>query len=388
MRITIAPKMFFGFVVIILLNVFFFVIVSNLENVSSIASILKRQNEIKNRMLRLKTVHKSQAVSVATFERLGRQESVENFSRTQGEFGILADSINQKLDSIDHLNITGLQDSHSSLNSDALRSLRNSMDALRLYNSLYATIFDSIVQARTIVQAQATIPARTSVRARNTKVPQKKVDVWRELLDETGTKVTRVIDSAEIIVDNQTNQRIKEVELKVSNVKSMTIYIIIGITIFAMIFGLWFSTYITNSLRRLTLAAGNIGKGDFNVDPHGYPRDEIGDLASAFFQMSVDLKNAQEALVRSKRLAAIGEVVASVNHEINNPLMIISGNAQFLQMTMNNYPDEMKERVHTILEETERISRVTRKLREIKNPVVEDYTSSGEQMINLDKSSS
>jgi hypothetical protein len=67
--------------------------------------------------------------------------------------------------------------------------------------------------------------------------------------------------------------------------------------------------------------------------------------------------------------------------------MIISGNAQFLEMTMDGYPLEMRERVQTILEETERISKVTRKLREIKNPVVEDYTSSGEQMINLDKSS-
>ena len=234
-------------------------------------------------------------------------------------------------------------------------------------------MFDSVVQSKS---------------SPVTPVPKRKVDVWREIREDASTKLTRVVDSAETVIDYQTDQRIKEIGLKVSNVQSMTIYILIGVTISALVFGLWFSTYITNSLRRLTVSAGNIGKGDFDVDPHGYPGDEIGDLASAFFQMSIDLKNAQEALVRSKRLAAIGEVVASVNHEINNPLMIISGNAQFLQMTMNDYPEEMRERVHTILEETERISRVTRKLREIENPVVEDYTSSGEQMINLDKSSS
>jgi nitrogen fixation/metabolism regulation signal transduction histidine kinase len=167
----------------------------------------------------------------------------------------------------------------------------------------------------------------------------------------------------------------------------MTIFIISGVTLFAVLFGIFFSRAITNALRRLKESASSIGKGDFDFDPSGYPNDETGDLASAFFQMSLDLKNVQEELIQSKRLAAIGEVVASVNHEINNPLMIISGNAQFLEMIMENYPIEMKERVRTILEETERISRVTRKLREIKNPVVEDYTSSGEQMINLDKSS-
>ena len=141
-------------------------------------------------------------------------------------------------------------------------------------------------------------------------------------------------------------------------------------------------------MRRLKESAAVIGKGNFNFDASGYPNDEIGDLASAFFVMATDLKNAQDELMKSRRLAAIGEVVASVNHEINNPLMIISGNAQFLEMSMNNFPPEMKDRVRIILEETDRISRVTKKLREIKNPVVEDYTSSGEQMINLEKSTS
>jgi len=56
-------------------------------------------------------------------------------------------------------------------------------------------------------------------------------------------------------------------------------------------------------------------------------------------------------------------------------------------MSMKEYPDDMKERVKVILEETERISSVTKKLREIRNPVVEEYTSSGEQMIDLDRSS-
>jgi nitrogen fixation/metabolism regulation signal transduction histidine kinase len=167
----------------------------------------------------------------------------------------------------------------------------------------------------------------------------------------------------------------------------MTIIILVIVILVALGFALFFSRALTNSLRRLKESASVIGKGDFSFDTSGYPTDEIGDLASAFHDMAADLKKTQEELVKSKRLAAIGEVVASVNHEINNPLMIISGNAQFLEMSMKDYPDEMKERVKVILEETDRISAVTRKMRDIKNPIVEEYTSSGEQMINLDKSS-
>jgi signal transduction histidine kinase len=201
---------------------------------------------------------------------------------------------------------------------------------------------------------------------------------------ETG--ITEQLDTAEAIIREQADIRIKDIGADVMDVKQVTIFILSGITLTALVFGLIFSKSITNALRRLKESASQIGKADFNINPTGYPNDEIGDLSTAFFDMAVDLRNKQEELIKSKRLAAIGEVVASVNHEINNPLMIISGNAQFLEMTMENSTPEMKERIHTILEETDRISRVTRKLREIKNPITEDYTSSGEQMINLDKS--
>lgn len=373
MRITIAPKLFLGFVVIILLNVFFFVIVSNLEDVSNIANLLKRESEIKNNLIRLKTLHRIQAPSIVSFERLGRLESVDNFFMAHREFLFLIDTISLRIDSLGMILLGKKKSNMFSQEQEAILSpLRSNIELIRKYDTIYISLFNNIV----------------SVKTSSKPLSQKAAENWRNQINETGGKITKSIDSLESIVDLQTNQYIKEVELRIKGVRSKTIYIITGVTVIAMIFGLWFSTYITNSLRRLKTAAAIIGRGEFNVDPHVYPNDEIGDLAAAFFQMSIDLKNAQESLIRSKRLAAIGEIVASVNHEINNPLMIISGNAQFLKMMMTKYPQEMQERIQTILEETERISQVTKKLREIKNPIVEDYTSSGEQMINLDKSSS
>jgi len=370
MRITIAPKLFLGFVFIIIFNVFFFVIVSKLEKINSITKTLKLQNEIKNHMLHLKRLHKVQETSVTSYKRLSRQESLDYFNQNQLQIEVLSDTINTKLDTIQQLNQAMLTRwKNEAADTLSVDPLKVTMSAIKTYNSVYTTMFDSIVQSK------------------STPVATKKTDIWLEILEEQSDKISELIDKAESIVDKYTNHQIKQVETKVDEVRDKTIFIIVGVMAIALIFGLGFSTYITTSLRRLTISAGNIGKGDFNVDPHKFPHDEIGDLASAFFQMSVDLKNAQEALIRSKRLAAIGEIVASVNHEINNPLMIISGNAQFLQMTMGEQTPETRERVQTILEETERISKVTRKLREIKNPVIEDYTSSGEQMINLDKSS-
>lgn len=46
--------------------------------------------------------------------------------------------------------------------------------------------------------------------------------------------------------------------------------------------------------------------------------------------MHEELVKSQEQLVQSQKLAAIGKLVSGIAHEINNPLMAISGNAQLL----------------------------------------------------------
>ncbi|HMA63679.1 MAG TPA: histidine kinase dimerization/phospho-acceptor domain-containing protein [Chitinispirillaceae bacterium] len=345
------------------------VIVSKIENVNSSSKILKYSNEIKNHLLTIRGLHGAQGTSIISFERIGRTESVQRFKDVDVRINLVFDSTKAKIDSVNRIDSSIVVENRFDPPNIALATLKSNIENLKLFNGIYSNMFDSIVANHSNAQNSLKIP------------------IWRNVIDDGDRKFSSLLDESVNLIDEQTNIRIKEIEDRVANVKEMTLYIISGVTIFALIFGLFFSRAITNALRRLKESASTIGRGDFNFDPSGYSNDEIGDLANAFFQMSVDLKNVQEELIQSKRLAAIGEVVASVNHEINNPLMIISGNAQFLEMMMERYPDELRERVRTILEETERISRVTKKLREIKNPVVEDYTSSGEQMINLDKSS-
>lgn len=369
MRLSIAQKLFLGFLVVIFSNVFFFVIISKIDNVRSITQILKKHHDIKNDLLRLRTLHRVQVPSVLSFDRLGRAESVTNFREINSKIVSLLDTIKYKLDSISNLDSVISSGGSDLQSSERIASIQNHISNIVRYNNIYAVTFDRMVIAK----------------AANRPEIQIKPD--RDILDQSDFQLSMYLDSSEQFIDRQTNAKLREVEVRISKIKQLTIGIIAGVTIFAIFFALFFSRYITNALRRLKDAASTIGRGDYNVNPHGYPFDEIGDLATAFFDMSIDLKNKEERLIQLQRMAAIGEVVASVNHEINNPLMIISGNAQFLEMIMEGYPQEMRERVQTILEETERISKVTRKLREIKNPVVEDYTSSGEQMINLDKSS-
>jgi PAS domain S-box-containing protein len=51
---------------------------------------------------------------------------------------------------------------------------------------------------------------------------------------------------------------------------------------------------------------------------------------TAIVQDLTELKSLQERMIRSERLAALGQVVAEISHEIKNPLMLIGGFARQL----------------------------------------------------------
>ena len=70
----------------------------------------------------------------------------------------------------------------------------------------------------------------------------------------------------------------------------------------------------------------------------------------------------REQVMQSERLAALGQMVAEITHEIKNPLMMIGGFAQQLARVTE---DENKlEKLHIITEEVKRLERLLSDLRE------------------------
>ncbi len=96
-----------------------------------------------------------------------------------------------------------------------------------------------------------------------------------------------------------------------------------------------------------------------------------------------ELKKAQEQLVEKERLAAIGEIVVTVNHEINNPLSAIIGLAEILElMVESGDKDKIRESVKAILKGANRIKKVTVRLTQISSSESEEYIE-GIRMIKL-----
>src|SRR2546425_750123 len=74
-----------------------------------------------------------------------------------------------------------------------------------------------------------------------------------------------------------------------------------------------------------------------------------------------ELQRTQESLLESAKLAAIGELAASVAHEINNPLMVILGNSNLLLRHMPSDSPAFK-KVTDIETETKRAGKIVRDL--------------------------
>jgi PAS domain S-box-containing protein len=82
-----------------------------------------------------------------------------------------------------------------------------------------------------------------------------------------------------------------------------------------------------------------------------------------------DLKVSRDRLIKTERLSAIGEVAASVAHEIRNPLTAIGGFARAVYTTLSE-TDKNRRKIEVILEETDRLEHMLSSLLEFTRPAV------------------
>ncbi|UCG38062.1 MAG: HAMP domain-containing protein [bacterium] len=146
-------------------------------------------------------------------------------------------------------------------------------------------------------------------------------------------------------------------------------------------------------IRRLIISPVNtlldhtklISRGDWQFIKDA-PPDEIGELADAFNEMTETLKNAREererwaatlesrveertrqirqmqsVLVRSEKLASLGELAAGIAHELNNPLTGILIHASFMEKYAE-LSEELGKDLATITAEADRCARIVKNL--------------------------
>ncbi|PTW51395.1 sensor histidine kinase [Rhodovulum kholense] len=88
------------------------------------------------------------------------------------------------------------------------------------------------------------------------------------------------------------------------------------------------------------------------------------------------LERTTERLIMSEKLAAVGEITASVAHEINNPVAVIQGNLDLARNTLGAEADKVAEEFALIDDQVYRIGVIVSKLLQFARP--EDYSGSAD----------
>ncbi len=148
------------------------------------------------------------------------------------------------------------------------------------------------------------------------------------------------------------------------------------------------SRVLVKPLKDLVRLTQKISEGDFSQTIEVTSKNEMGQLISSFNRMigklrenqeSIDnyleslemankkLKQAQEELIRTEKLASIGRFAAGVAHEVGNPLGAILGYTSILEKNDIDR-EESKDYLKRIEKEIDRINRIVRELLDFARP--------------------
>lgn len=118
-------------------------------------------------------------------------------------------------------------------------------------------------------------------------------------------------------------------------------------------------------IRALAAGTRRVAEGDLTATVPVAARNELGELARSFNEMTVRLAEAQRQLAQADKLASVGRLAAGIAHEINNPLTGVLTYASFL---LSRAGPELKEDLEVVVRETKRCREIVRGLLEFARP--------------------
>ncbi len=98
--------------------------------------------------------------------------------------------------------------------------------------------------------------------------------------------------------------------------------------ILVLLFSYFLARRVTHPIESLAAGAREFGGGNYDYPIDLSPDGEVGQLASAFEQMRQSIRRGQAALLRSERLATVGQMASGIIHDLRGPLAAVSTAAQ------------------------------------------------------------
>ncbi len=193
-----------------------------------------------------------------------------------------------------------------------------------------------------------------------------------DVMQEHGqaqVQVTRIQERTDRLVD-RFETSIGDIQNQVRAVREAafrwTIFFLAGAPLLAGGIGLSIYRSVARPMARLSEGAARLAAGDLDARIEIDSPDEFGALARQVNAMARSIKDHQERLVQSEKLAGIGRLAAGVAHEINNPLAVILGYAKLL---LRKADGELAEDLRIIQDESLRAQEIVEGLLDLSRPL-------------------
>ncbi|OJH38559.1 sensor histidine kinase [Cystobacter ferrugineus] len=181
------------------------------------------------------------------------------------------------------------------------------------------------------------------------------VSQMEERTDRLVSHFNRSVDSAEA--------RVGELQ---SSAFQWTLFFLVGAPLLAIGVGVYIVRSVARPVARLREGAARLAAGDMHARIDVAAPDEFGELARQFNAMTAALREHQERLVQSEKLAGIGRLAAGVAHEINNPLTVILG---YVGMMKKKVDGSLREDLQVIEDEAVRSRGIVEDLLALSRPL-------------------
>ncbi len=194
------------------------------------------------------------------------------------------------------------------------------------------------------------------------------------------------------VLDTNVSLARADANLKESSIR-MLAYTLVAVVLIAVVSGIFVWRVVHIPVKKLTAGTNRLASGELGYQLNIVSRDELGELALSFNQMSRqlreareeadnwaqtlearvedktrELKHAHQAVMQSEKMASIGKLAATVAHEINNPLAGILTYAKLLRkwLDRDGWSAERRDEVRGSLEliecESRRCGEIVRNL--------------------------
>jgi two-component system nitrogen regulation sensor histidine kinase NtrY len=116
-----------------------------------------------------------------------------------------------------------------------------------------------------------------------------------------------------------------------------------AVILLGLVLGWWVSARVTSPIEELAAGAREVAAGHWEARVQVHSRDEVGQLADAFNDMTRQLAEQRERLVQTERVAAWRELARRLAHELKNPLFPLQLTVENLQRAREQTSEQFDE---------------------------------------------